>query len=481
MKKIFPKFLAIAICCTFWLSSCTIKQDTILSENNETIFFEKSGEIVLNPGQGWVLYGIPGDHSSETLALGTTGYQRYDWCTLNPEEDVYNWAPLDDALNQWAEKGKQFSFGVMSVNTFGNYYATPEWVFGKGAKFTMGNNEAKRDEMKYFIPIWNDPVYVAASKKFAEALAARYDGNPNIAFIDIRNYGNWGELHMYPFERSTVPLTPDEVINLLFKPYSDSFKTTPLIICHPHTLKNIIFKDETTYDYDYDIIMNWAVDRGIGLRRDGIMGKIGIGGSDGDEITSAIGKTPIVWEFLGTFRSLETDPNRPWNDNDFIEIIQRNKPNYIGMGQWGNDSKYMLSKKSELVKRVANEMGFHFFMKSATYPTSLSTDAEKEISVTIENSGVTTILTDCVVKLALLNEKDEIISLLNTDWDLKKIKAEETMKFRTDIRFSSVVVGTYRLAIGLYLDERDQKPTYKMENKDRTRNGFYIIGNLRIK
>ena len=469
MKRYVFQYFAVVM--AVWLVSCT----------TVTVEFEKSGEVVLNPGQGWILYGSPGNQSAATLALGTTGYQRFDWCVLNPEEDVYNWTPVDNAISQWAQEGKQFCFGVMSVNTFGNVYATPKWVFDKGAKFTMGNNESRRNDMRYFIPVWNDPVYVAACKKFAEAMAEKYDGNPNIAFIDIRNYGNWGEMHSYPFERETFPLKPEEVINLLFQPYIDNFKKTPLIICHPHTVKNITWQDDAKYDYDYDIIMHWAVDHGIGLRRDGIMGKIGIGGSDGDEIASAIGRTPIAWEFLGTYRNRENDTNKPWKDEDFIDIINRNKPNYIGMGQWGNDAQYMLSKKPELVREVANMMGYHFAMTSAKYPKTLSANTAKEMTVCIENSGVTTMLTDCVIKLVLLNNNDEVVSVYKTDWDAKSFKADETVILKTIAGFTGVSAGEYRLAIGLFLHENDLQPTYQMENKDKTRNGFYIIGNMRIK
>ncbi len=44
-------------------------------------------------------------------------------------------------------------------------------------------------------PVWNDPVYLEKMQALISALALRYDGNPDIAFIDARNCGNWGEWH----------------------------------------------------------------------------------------------------------------------------------------------------------------------------------------------------------------------------------------------------------------------------------------------
>ena len=48
-------------------------------------------------------------------------------------------------------------------------------------------------------PLWDpdfaDPVFLDKLDRFLAAMAARYDGNPNVAFIDIGTYGMWGEGH----------------------------------------------------------------------------------------------------------------------------------------------------------------------------------------------------------------------------------------------------------------------------------------------
>jgi hypothetical protein len=40
-----------------------------------------------------------------------------------------------------------------------------------------------------------DPVFLAKLDRFLAAMARRYDGNPNVAFIDIGSFGMWGEGH----------------------------------------------------------------------------------------------------------------------------------------------------------------------------------------------------------------------------------------------------------------------------------------------
>ena len=432
--------------------------------------YEKSGEVVLNPGQGWILYGTPFEHSDATIALGTTGYERFDWSELNPQEDIYDWTPIDNAVAAWAQHGKQFAFGVMSVNTNGNLCCTPKWVFDKGAKYTMGNAPGSTKQ-EYYIPVWDDPVYVAECKKFAEALAKKYDGNPNIAFIDIRNYGNWGEMHMWPFFKYTKFLSDEQVMELLIRPYIDSFRQTQIVIC------------DAEPPLGREKINNWVVKNGIGLRNDGIMGDQKTAGhsGNGDVIKMAIGNTPVIWEFLGaSFEYLENHSSIPWNDKRFLEIIKTNKPNYIGLG-WGNEAQYMLSKKNDLVREVANLMGFSFSMTSARYPDEVSVNEAKEITISVENSGVTNMLTDCVIKLVLIDDDEQLVASFETDWNAKTIRGGKTSDFTANVAFTDAPAGTYHLALGLYRNATDPRPTYNLDNRGRTSDGFYVIGIFNIK
>ena len=275
-------------------------------------------------------------------------------------------------------------------------------------------------------------------------------------------------MHMWPFNNDTRSLTAAQVQSLLIQPYIDGFKKTQLVICHGSSPLN-------------NSINHWMVDNGIGLRLDGIMGNQKLSGHSGNgEIMSmAIGKEPIVWELLGTFRSFENNREKPWNDDRFIKSIRDNKPNYIGMGQWDDDAQYMLRKKPDLVREVANLMGFNFSVTTASYANMKSGEAN-EISLSIENSGVTNMLTDCVIKLVLLDDNDQMVASYTTNWDAKSIHGSSTESFKENIVFANAPVGTYQLAIGLFRYENDPKPTYNLDNKSRTKDGFYLIGDMKI-
>jgi hypothetical protein len=522
----------------FLLTTCKTKEKEGGPFEKVEVVFEKSGEVVINPGQGWILYEpykgntfnvlatnpsaanmnalrnstSNGVKYGDVLDLASTGYSRYDWRAIQTGENTFNWSEIDRDIAKWAAIGKKYSFGIMSLSTHNNGTYTftdasriagvsgaelnvryscplPEWLILKGIKFTIENTESFSASSKVIVPVWDDPTYIAECKKFAEALANRYDGNTNIAFIDIRNYGNWGEMHMYPFFRNSWPeykghLTATQVQSLLLQPYINAFKKTQLVVCYGQP--PLTGEQPSSSDLN-----SWAVKNGIGLRSDGVMRYDDDGGKYNDaygkRLIPAVGIMPVVWEmvnFKEYFDPGEWD-NAPargkmTGDEAFLKAIRDNKPNYIGMGQFDNDAQYFFSKKSKLIREIANLMGFNFSMTTASYAKNIPAGEKQEISLSIENTGVNNMLTDCVVKLVLLDGDEKLVSSFTTDWDVKTIDGGTTEDFKANVAFAKASAGTYQLAIGLYHNENDQKPTYNLDNKGRTQDGFYSIGALTI-
>lgn len=135
-----------------------------------------------NPGMGWQWDGSStSKYFPETVAYGN----RIDisWLYLNPNENEYNWQPLDDKLAEAVADGKQFSFRVytMAGETYGGHQL-PQWVIDKGATILTSDE-----------PDYSNCIYQEEWGKFVTTLLERYDGNPNIAFIDISGYGDFNE------------------------------------------------------------------------------------------------------------------------------------------------------------------------------------------------------------------------------------------------------------------------------------------------
>lgn len=149
--------------------------------NQATITFTPSNDYLANPGIGWQeAINLENPRLPETVS-----YRRseYSWAILNPQEGVLDWSMVDRDLQEAVAQGKQFSFRIYTMRgeSFGGHQM-PQWVVAQGAEIL------DTDE-----PYYSNCVYQEKWGQFVDQLRQKYDGNPNIAWIDISGYGNFNE------------------------------------------------------------------------------------------------------------------------------------------------------------------------------------------------------------------------------------------------------------------------------------------------
>ncbi len=241
-----------------------------------TVTFTEETGVIRNPGQGWSTMGGKWsfDKTDPVVNVGAV-YNRFSWHDFEPEEERYDWRQLDELLAFAASKGLPASFRIMCASQHNaNGWPTPPWVFEKGARdepFTVPKTRhGVRTNMVHHTPVFDDPVFMAAHRKFISALAARYDGDPRLAGIDLGSYGHWGEWHCYGLPPDTNRYVvgkkpkwtpphkhPFEIRKQYADWYLDGFRKTPLVFM--------------TDDWE---MLRYALGDGpsarVGLRRDGV-------------------------------------------------------------------------------------------------------------------------------------------------------------------------------------------------------------------
>ena len=142
-------------------------------------------------------------------------------------------------------------------------FATPEWVKIAGAKGTFYEfGKGPNEKGGSWDPDFADPIFLNKLDRFLSAMGARYDGNPNVAFVDIGTYGMWGEGHT--FMSSKVP--EDRVMGVL-KQHIDLHRKH-----FPHTLL-CISDDVAGHDKPgaHFPETDYALSQGVTLRDDSIL------------------------------------------------------------------------------------------------------------------------------------------------------------------------------------------------------------------
>ncbi len=253
LKKIEIILVALVIMLTF--SETTVKAIASEEDNQDEEIVEKiiqdNDDVLLNPGKGLVYYArrltYDDEHkynfnwvSQEMLDISNVIYTRYDWSELQKEEGVFDFTLIDEGIEDCIKYNKKFAFGVMCADVSTEEpYVTPKFVFDRGAKYNLGGNNGKQ-----YIPDWKDETFLKYVNEFIKALGEKYNGNPNVAFIDIRSYGNYGEQHLFGLdvldesgqemdEKEYIKqnrVEPEFLKEKYIEPYMQAFPDTHLII-----------------------------------------------------------------------------------------------------------------------------------------------------------------------------------------------------------------------------------------------------------
>jgi len=106
------------------------------------------------------------------------------WSEIEKKEGIFDWSQLDKLIGLWTSAGKKVALRIIWSSS-GNWpdpsakNPTPEFVIKKGAITVYS------EKTKTLVPLFWDPIYLKYAKKFLYEVARKFDGDPNILFIDV--------------------------------------------------------------------------------------------------------------------------------------------------------------------------------------------------------------------------------------------------------------------------------------------------------
>lgn len=147
--------------------------------------------------------------------------------------DTFNWTALDSQLNAIAARGHQAVLRFY-LDYPGDPSGVPQYLLNEGLQCNSypdyGNNGISCS------PDYGDPRLDAALDQFIAAFGARYDGDPQIGFIQLGLLGFWGEWHTYPYNGVTEPenwFASATEQNRVMHDYLAAFHKTKLLVRYP--------------------------------------------------------------------------------------------------------------------------------------------------------------------------------------------------------------------------------------------------------
>ncbi|MBO4422614.1 MAG: DUF4832 domain-containing protein [Clostridia bacterium] len=433
--------------------------------------------VLKNPHKGWFWHFIdngyrcglyrdrvqPGDHAEWFPGMNHL-YLRFDWSDVEKEEGVYDFDFLDKIMEEWGPYGYRFSLRAVCYETTpGLEFATPEYVFKKGAKcYRIGGNKIQPD--------YSDPIFLLYLEKFMEKLGEKYNGDDRIELIDVGTYGTWGEGHTVEGDSVIYPVdTIKKHIDLHCKYFPDKF----VILNDDHIAGRIAHGKECQEILDY------AYERGLGLQDDSLCCDYYsvVNGYDTLRAPWAFKKlcknAPSVMEFAhyGYIHPQFEDFYR--NGLTVVESLKNTCMTYAGFH--GYPDIFYKSDKW-LAEYCANRLGYWYFVESAVIP-ELNDTAHNSVYVTVKNKGWSKAYRDHNLIFCVRGKNGGRV--INTGRTVNELCSEESKTYQANLDLRGLPEGEYEICIAVF--EGAGTPV-RLALKDEIRkDDYYVIAHRYIK
>ena len=363
-----------------------------------TVRPQDTGEALINPGMGLVhyhysnrlwaygMYSKPGD--TDPLPGTSVVYLRVLWSDIEPREGEFRWDLFDSVAQNWIKAGKKLAFRIICCNQTEN--ATPDWVREAGAKgiwFPPIYKEKDIPGAERWEPTYDDPVFLEKLTNFLKAFAARYDGDPSVAFMDIGSVGLFGEGHT----GRTSKLSREELHRV----------ARIHIELHKRLLPNtyLVLSDDVSGGSlpDPDLpFLRYMREMGVGLRDDSIL--VDRCGWYHDHWGRLFAPTlPVVIESEHVTMSAGRGN---WKKERILECVEKHQASYFTFHGFPEDFRESHAAEIAAVNR---RIGYRLMPLSVAFPDKVAPGEPVEIAAEWVNKGVAPCLPGGFVSWSLVD------------------------------------------------------------------------------
>lgn len=376
----------IIVCCaaTLCLAAGSIGATAVCGQDRVIVQPKDHGRALVNPDMGWTMhfysniianYGSklePSDTLDDFPGLSTV-YLRLPWSFLEPEEGVYDWSVVDTPAQRWIATGKRVAFRISCCESWMRY-ATPQWVETAGARghnFTVGKGVDEHGP--FWEPVYDDPIFLAKLDRFLAELARRYDGNPNVAFIDVGSIGVWGEGHCW----ASTKLELD-----------DAVKRAHIDLHLKHFRRSLLAVSDDFIGPDNPVARHPLTDHmlahGVTLRDDSICVQPPPRSWFHAELAQPFWpQLPVILEHEHYGPSVQRNA---WGDGSLLlQSVEEYHAAYMSIHWWPRE---FLEANREVIDRINRRLGYRLQLRRLSWPPEIKLGESFEIEAQWANAGV---------------------------------------------------------------------------------------------
>jgi hypothetical protein len=362
-------------------------------------------------------------------------------------------------------------------------YATPKWVQDSGAQgieFEFGQGPKSGG------PLWDpeylDPVFLEKLDHFLAAMARRYDGNPNIAFIDIGSFGMWGEGHTGFSSRLNEAQTL-AVVKQHIDLHVKHFQHT--LLCISDDVAGPSKPGRHFPEMDY------ALSKGVTMRDDSILVQPPPNSWYHAEMAQEFWpRLPVILEHEHYGGSKQRGA---WSGDLLLKSVEDYHASYMSIHWWPREE---LNENRETVGRINRRLGYRIQLKEISWPAEVKLGEPFTVETAWANTGVAPLYAGGFWSFTLKDDKGGIVSAqMDESFDLrnlnvgppdqapiKKIQSRFTIAMRLlDPRGAHAPPtkpGTYDVFVSV--GQRDGTPLIALPLRGQDGQRRYNLGQIRV-
>ena len=451
------------------------------------------GDALVNPGMGWTLhfysnfienYGsklAPSDTLDDWPGLSTI-YLRVPWAYLEPQEGAFNWSLFDTPAQRWIDRGKRIAIRVSCSESWLRY-ATPKWVQEAGAKGTdFDFGKGPRAGGRLWDPDYLDPVFLQKLDNFVAALARRYDGNPNVAFIDIGTFGMWGEGHTGFSSRLNETQTLS-VVKRHIDLHRRHFQQT--LLCISDDVAGPSKPGRHFPEMDY------ARERGVTLRDDSILVQPPPRSWYHAEMAQEFWpRLPVILEHEHFGPSKQ---RQAWSGRLLEQSVEDYHASYMSIHWWPRE---LLAENRETVARINQRLGYRLQLREISWPAEVALGEPFTVETKWANAGVAPCYPGGFWAFTLKDGQGGIVSVqVDEEFDLKQLRVGPPGQAPVEKRAARFVValrhddpaGSHapptrpgECDVFVSVGQRDGTPVYALPMSGDDGHRRYKVGTVRL-
>ncbi|MCB1124942.1 MAG: DUF4832 domain-containing protein, partial [Verrucomicrobiae bacterium] len=326
---------------------------------------------------------------------------------------------------------------------------------------------------KFWDPDFADPVFLAKLENFLRAVAERYDGRPQVAFLDIGTYGMWGEGHtggssQIPQDRA------NEIMRQHIDLHRKHFKHTQLAIIDDVTGPQSKGAHQPLTDY--------ALANGITLRDDSICVQPPPNSWYHAEMAGLFWpKLPVIVEHEHYGSSKQRGA---WGDGSLlIRAVEEYHASYLTLHWWPHE---MLAETRETVDTINLRLGYRLQLRRISWPSRVNIGQPFEVESGWANAGVAPCYPGGFMALTLKDAKGGIVAVLaDSSFNLRDLQpgpkgqapvTSHCSRLTAGLIAPATAPGTYDVFVSV--GERDGTPSIALPLDDDDGQRRYRLGRM---